>query len=323
MISRLKRWVGAAAGCTAAAALATVVLRATIADRTPLSAWIFYFVPLPLSALALVGAALLFAAATQPRPAIVAGFAAVSLYGFWTFAHTFHARDERCDDALPSDLRVVSWNVNHLRRGMDAVAERLETTDADIIGLVEGSDPSAKHLAFWRSRFPGHTVILPGGGLVLIVRGNVVTSGMRELIGISRLLVADVEIDGAPLRLALADLDASPRFDKKTLVERTFDAAGGDDTRPTIVMGDFNTPIDSLWFRAVRERYVHAFEKAGTGLLATWPAERPILAIDHIWAGPGLTATCARLEATPLSDHSMFRAVFRRDAIRATTAPPL
>ncbi len=320
MISPFKRWLPRAAGCTAAAALATVVLRATIADRTPLSAWVFYFVPLPLAALALVGAALLFAAAMRPRSAIAAACAAASLYGFWTFAHTFN---ERCEVALPSDLHVVSWNVNHLRRGMEAVADRLAATDADVIGLVEGSHPSAKHLAFWRSRFPGHTVILPGGGLVLIVRGNVVTSDMRELIGISRLLVADVEIDGAALRLALADLDASPRFDKKTLLERTFDAARGGDTLPTIVMGDFNTPIDSLWFRAVRERYVHAFEKAGTGFLATWPAEWPFLAIDHIWAGRGLTATCARLEVSPLSDHSMFRAVFRRGGIRATTEPPL
>ena len=320
MMTRLKRWLANAAKCATALATASVVLHATIADRTPLSAWVFYFVPLPVSALALLIAAILFVGAMRPRSALAAGAAALSLYGFWVFAHTF---DQPCESTDANGLRVVSWNVNHLRRGMDAVAAQLETTGADVIGLVEASHPSPKHLEFWRARFPGHTVLLPGGGLVLIARGDVVSTQMRELIGISRLLVADLEIDGAPLRVALADLDASPRFDKQALLQSTFDAAGHGETPPTIVMGDFNTPIDSLWFRAVRGTYVHAFEKAGTGLLATWPSERPLLAIDHIWAGPGLTATCARLEATPLSDHSMFRADFRRDPIPAPPGPPL
>jgi endonuclease/exonuclease/phosphatase (EEP) superfamily protein YafD len=320
MKTRLKRWLANAAKLAATFAIANVLLHATIADRTPLSAWVFYFVPLPLSALALLAAALLFSGAMRPRAALAAGIAAFSLYGFWAFAHTF---DEPCESSDASDLHVVSWNVNHLRRGIDAVAAQLEATGADVIGLVEASHPSPKHLEFWRGRFPGHTVLLPGGGLVLIVRGDVVSTQMRELIGISRLLVADLEIDGAPLRVALADLDASPRFDKKTLLQSTFDAAGAGEQLPTIVRGDFNTPIDSLWFRGVRGTYEHAFEKAGTGLLATWPSERPVLAIDHIWAGRGLTATCARLEATPLSDHSMFRADFRRDPIPAAPEPPL
>jgi vancomycin resistance protein VanJ len=318
MMARLKRWLATAAGCATAIALVSVVLHATIADRTPLSAWVFYFVPLPISALALLGAAVLFAVAMRLRPALATGAAALALYGFWTFAHTFH---EGCDGTGSSDLRVVLWNVNHLRRGMDAVAAQLETTGADVIGLVEASHPSPKHLAFWRARFPGHTVLLPGGGLVLLVRGNVLSTQMRELIGISRLLIADLEIDGAPLRVALADLDASPRFDKRALLQSTFDSATGGESSPTIVMGDFNTPIESLWFRPVRGKYVHAFEKAGSGFLATWPSDRPLLAIDHIWAGWGLTATCARLEATPLSDHSLFRADFRRDPIPDPVEP--
>lgn len=320
MMARLKRWIANAAKFAATLAIASVVLHATIADRTPLSAWVFYFVPLPLSALALLGAAILFVVAMRPRSALAAAVAALSLYGFWAFAHTF---DQPCESASANDLRVVSWNVNRLRRGMDAVAAQLEATGADVIGLVEASHPSPNHLDFWRARFPGHTVLIPGGGLVLIVRGDIVSTQMRELIGISRLLVADLEIDGAPLRVALADLDASPRFDKKALLQSTFDAAGAGETLPTIVMGDFNTPINSLWFRAVRGSYVHAFETAGSGLLATWPSERPFLAIDHIWASRGLTATCARLEATPLSDHSMFRANFRRNPIPAAPEPPL
>ena len=320
MRTTVRRILGATAWCTSTAALGALALRITIADATPLAAWVFYFVPLPLVALSLVTACVLFAGAMQSRSALAMLVAAAATYGFWIFAYTY---DAPCAPATSGSVRVLSWNVDRLRGGIDAVAERIAAADADVIGLVEASHPSEKHLAFWRSRFPSHTVLIPGGGLVLMVRGAVTATETRELIGISRLLAADVEMGGTPLRIVLADLDASPNFDKRTLLERTFEAAIGARDGPALIMGDFNTPIESRWFRGVRGRYAHAFEQAGSGLLATWPASRPLVAIDHIWAGGGLSAVCARLEATPVSDHSMFHAVLRVASIQPPAAPRL
>ena len=316
-MSRLRRFFRTAAFAAAGLALAIALLRVTIADLTPISAWVFYFVPLPLVAMVFGVAALLFAAALDARATLVAAIASLAVGAYWLETHMF---EHPCEDSGEGLVRVTTWNVNHLRRGADALAAQIAAGDPDVIGLVEASHPSESHLAFWRERFPEHDVLLPGSGLVLIVRGTIVSSSMRELIGISRVLTAEVEVDGAALRIVLADLDASPRFDKQTLIGRTFDAADVDPALPTVVLGDFNTPIESRWFHDVRRRYVHAFERAGAGLLASWPATRPLLAIDHVWVGESLTAVCARLEPTALSDHLLFRATLRLPPTQRATS---
>jgi endonuclease/exonuclease/phosphatase (EEP) superfamily protein YafD len=319
-MSRIRRLLLGAASAAAGLAAAILLLRVTIADLTPVSAWVFYFVPLPLVAGVLAVAALLSAVALAARATLAAALAALALSAYWLATHTF---DRPCDESGERLVRVVAWNVNDLRRGAEALAAQLAAADADVIGLVEASHPSESHLAFWRERFPEHDVLLPGSGLVLIVRGTIVASSMRELIGISRVLTAEIEVHGTPLRVVLADLDASPRFDKQQLIGRTFDAAAGEPPLPTIVFGDFNTPIESRWFRDVRRRYVHAFEQAGAGLLASWPATRPLLAIDHVWVGEGLAPTCARLEPTVLSDHLLFRATLRFAPTQRSAPRPL
>ncbi len=307
-MARLRRSLYALAWIVSGVAIAIGLLHFTVADLTPLSAWIFYFAPLPLVAALLAAAATLFAMALEGRFGLVAVLGAFALYGYWVVSHTY---EQPCDTTATDVVRVVSRNVNHLRRGADTVTAELAATGADVIGLVEASHPSEKQLAYWRERFPEHSVLLPGSGLVLLVRGNIASSSMRELNGISRSLAAEIEVHGRAVRLVLVDLDASPRFDKRTLISRTFDAAEAGPKMPTIVMGDFNTPIESRWFREVRRHYEHAFERAGSGFLATWPASRPLLAIDHIWTSAGLSAVCARLERTSSSDHLLFRAELR------------
>jgi endonuclease/exonuclease/phosphatase family metal-dependent hydrolase len=125
-------------------------------------------------------------------------------------------------------------------------------------------------------------------------------------VGISAALEADLEISGKKLRVVLADFDASPRFDKRLLTESLLGLAESPSGAPTILMGDFNMPIDSRWFVPFRKRYTHAFEQAGNGRLATWPAQIPLVALDHVWVSRGLRPVCAALAATGVSDHRAF-----------------
>ena len=55
------------------------------------------------------------------------------------------------------------------------------------------------------------------------------------------------------------------------------------DATPTIVAGDFNETPDSPWLRDVlRTGFTNAADGAGAGLVRTYPADRPVLAIDHV-----------------------------------------
>lgn len=289
----------------AAPAVAALALRATVADTWPVTAWVVYFVPPPLIAALLLTSALLFALAASPRTALVCALAGLAAGATWYATHEF----QRDCPTTRAPLRVLVWNVARGRTASwQQIADYAVDSDADVIGLLEAGPASDAQYRFWSERFPGHRLVLPGGGVVLLVRGAVESSRFRQLLGISSALTADLVVAGEAVRVVLVDLDASPRYDKRLLSEAALSISRSPDGRPVIVMGDFNMPLDSRWFRAFRTRFTHAFEAAGDGMLASWPARWPVVAVDHVWSSAGLAPVCARLLDTGLSDHRAFHA---------------
>jgi endonuclease/exonuclease/phosphatase (EEP) superfamily protein YafD len=266
-----------------------------------------YFAPLPLVAALFVVSGFWFATLAAWRGTLALVAAAAVALGAWHHNHYF---DAICHDPARK-LVVLEWNVARGRGvGWPSIAEYAEKTGADVIGLVEAGPSNGEQERFWRQRFPDYQVVLPGGGLALLVKGTVESSRFRQLLGISSMLTAEVAVDGEPLVVVLVDLDASPRFDKRRLNDAILSLVHRDRRAPAVVMGDFNTPIDSRWFLPFRQTMTHAFEAAGHGSIATWPAGFPLLAVDHVWSTPELAASCARIAATGLSDHRSFLAVF-------------
>lgn len=59
------------------------------------------------------------------------------------------------------------------------------------------------------------------------------------------------------------------------------------ETRPVLVVGDFNTPTESALFRRVWGRYTDSFLAAGWGWGYTFLGKSTTVRIDHILSGPG------------------------------------
>jgi endonuclease/exonuclease/phosphatase (EEP) superfamily protein YafD len=90
----------------------------------------------------------------------------------------------------------------------------------------------------------------------------------------------------SPVRLVGLHL-MGPTFDVEAWrrdAERLLDSLRPlSDATPTIVAGDFNETPDSPWLRdALRIGFTNAADGAGAGLVRTYPADRPVLAIDHV-----------------------------------------
>jgi endonuclease/exonuclease/phosphatase family metal-dependent hydrolase len=100
-----------------------------------------------------------------------------------------------------------------------------------------------------------------------------------------------VDVASNPLR------DRSPAF---AMVEETMApyVAG-----PLVVVGDFDTPRESVRFDSWRGPLVHAFEAAGSGWAPTWPVPLPVLALDHVWLSRSLTVRSCEHLWTTRSDH--------------------
>jgi len=280
-------------------ALVGALVRVTVRDASPFFAALYYALPwIVVSAcLGCAGAAWLLAGrARLGRTAVVF---AVVFAALWLSA-SLHGQPCRPG---PDDVRVLLLNTARGSAGWDEVARALPPFDVDIIGLVEAGGKGPARQKFWEDNFPEHHVYLPGGGLAILTRGDVRRINLHPLDGVSRYVDAEIDLEGRLIRVVLVDLDASPRFDRKGLITSVFRAASATADVPTIVMGDFNTPIDSRWFDRVRARLQHVFEAAGSGLFLTWPAPLPLVGIDHVWVSSGIEPRCATLESFGTSDH--------------------
>jgi len=289
-----------------AIALGALAVRLTLRDGLTWSAWTYYSTPLPVIAAVFVLAALASLATGARRTAMLCVLGGLLCASGWMFT------DYRTHECVASndEIRVAMWNVSRKTRNGDAIAdigEMMRPFDPHVIGLVEAGPSTPEHVARWRSAFPGYTVVMPRENLAVLWKGDIGRYGAGELDGISQYADVVGTIEQLEVRLVLVDLDASPRFDKQRIVPEVFRIAGEGDTRTTIVMGDFNTPLDSTAFVGARSRFQHAFEESGRGLPATWPSRVPLQSIDHVWLSSDLTPTCTTLVASRGYDHKQVR----------------
>ena len=115
------------------------------------------------------------------------------------------------------------------------------------------------------------------------MRGEILAQGYHRLPHNSHVAWVEVRLNGQRVRVALVDIVANIYISRELPVLRLTERLAGWDDRPLIVMGDFNTPVDSAWMTGIRARFQEAFLTAGEGYAPTWPLPIPVLKLDQIW----------------------------------------
>ncbi|GMU22052.1 MAG: hypothetical protein AMXMBFR13_21400 [Phycisphaerae bacterium] len=282
-------------------AVAGMVLRATLRDRVPLLSGVFYATPLIVAAGLCAAACGMWLRRRQWRLAGAAGGLAVVAAAWWHLS-TYVQR--------PVDLpaggdgeRVVLWNVGRGRLGWKAILRTLDGFDADLLGLIEtGEGPTAEE-QFWRERFPGYQVATPVYEMTLLARGPIEPHSSGDLDGGGRYVHHRVELNGRRLEVLLVDFKSNPLRSRRTPVARLLTLLNELAGRPLIVMGDFNTPIESAYLDLLRERMTYAFGAGGQGYDVTWPVPVPVLALDQVWVSAELRVRSCTLGWSGRSDH--------------------
>lgn len=268
-----------------------VFVRLLVKDCVAGFSMIYYATPPIVLALLAAGCATIWAKRRQWRHASVS-IVATFLFAIWWVSASYVR-----NDAPPPGpgLRVLFWNAARGAAGWPAVADQVRAWDADIVCMVEaGSDA-----AFWHSAFPDRETRTLGGGLVAIVKGRIHEASVVALAGRSRAAVLRLDA----LAVVLVDIDGAVYRHRGEAFGRLRTLLKPLQTGPLLVMGDFNTPRDSLFFESWRKDSLHAFEAAGSGFDATWPVPLPVLAIDHVWCGGGLRPLRCELLSSSSSDH--------------------
>lgn len=293
------------AGCVVA-----IVVRLTIRDRVPGIAALFYAAPPAVLAAGALGAAGLWGARRALRPAGMALVLALACAGWWRETAWF-SNDPL--PAAPGAVRLLFWNTSHGNGRWGEIARRIRASDADVIGLVEAQVERPSGESYWREAVPGYH-LHQGEGAAFLSRGRFLEPPSRHVIGPrSRCHEFVVEAQGRPLHILLVDLTSNPCSPRGGPIRALWGILEGRLSGPLVVMGDFNTPSDSVFLDPWRERLSNAFEARGRGLAATWPAPLPVLSLDQLWASPSVRILrCEHSGGWP-SDH---RSVLADVAVR-------
>lgn len=284
-----------------ATAVLGVMVHVSIKDRVPVVSAFFYATPLVVSGLLALGAGGLFLKAGTHRIGGLAAILGVLLLICWL--RTVHYRNGQSRQT--GSTRVMMWNVARPKGQWDGLRLAVSEHHPDLLGLVESGDLDEKPQAFWRTNFADYDVRCPGGGIVLLARGKIIRSGRATIGDRSRIAYFDVALSSRTVRAIVVDVDSNPLMNRRPVIEDVLRVARCEDGTPTFILGDFNTPNDSVWFDPLRHDFKHAFEAAGSGMFVTWPTYFPVLAIDHIWVPRSMQVVDAFLDSSPASDHRM------------------
>ena len=280
------------------------LIRVSVRDHIPGLDLLYYLLPFSVLGLLCLVAAALWLRHGSRLPAVACGVVGASLLVGGLAGH--HVGSACAEPE--GDLKIVLWNVARAKGGWTRLGQELRRTDADVIGLIEAGPPGERSAAFWKSTFPDYQVAQPGSGLVVLARGEVRDNGLLRFAPKSWMSFFDVSVRGRSFRVLLVDAQPIPPFNREPVMRGIVDAAQTDSDLPLVVMGDFNTPHDSVWLRPLRASMTNVFEVAGHGWLPTWPALLPFVAIDQVWVDGGFEARCSHQDFSWLSDHRRIRA---------------
>ena len=222
---------------------------------------------------------------------------ALACSGLW-LKGSFFCRDTA---VRPGDLHVMFWNCARGAVGWEALASHIRSCAPDVVGLVEAGGKDVH--ATWCRLLPGYELTDLDCGLLVATRGTVCGYTHGRYLPHGRCRTVRVQVDETPLTLLLVDIASSPLHSRRVPLGQLGWRASTMADEPLLVMGDFNTPMDSVFFASFRAHLRPAFETHGSGYAATWPVPIPLLAIDQVWANPLVTISRCTHGWTWCSDH--------------------
>jgi hypothetical protein len=217
----------------------------------------------------------------------------------------------RCDvawnvagDARSAAETLVFWNVGHDLVEDVAVVDGFLRTSPLVVGLVETGPLPPEWFDAWRRRWPDYQFVALHPGCLLAARGTTSNFGYRSLGRNSHAMWCDIERPGLPpVRAVVIDLAALPWRPRKEPLAKLEDLLKSWGMPTTVIMGDFNTPDDSVWFADLRRDFHEAFRTGGQGYVPTWPWPAPVLMLDHIWVPRAVRVRRAWRTVSWRSDH--------------------
>jgi endonuclease/exonuclease/phosphatase (EEP) superfamily protein YafD len=258
-----------------------VLLQLWLKDRHLLWTVFFYAMPKPCLALLAAGLALF----SKQSRRFMAGLSCVVITAWWLSA-SYRSGPEILSAASATkatdEVTMLYWNLAR-PAGLDAeMVALMKTWQPDIAAFVEPGKNVETLLAEYEKQLPGYRVAWMPRGILWLARVPSRYRDRGKLDGIGA--YARFDVDGLGPTFPVVVADVYPGRDRKAQLREALTHSL--DRRDAILVGDFNTPLESVFFEDYRVKFQNALEVAGTGFKETWPLGLPLLSLDHFWVGP-------------------------------------
>src|SRR5262249_7228875 len=110
--------------------------------------------------------------------------------------------------AATSSNRLMFWNAEHIKHGVDKAAAHVRSQNADIVGIVEAGNQRAKNQ--WQQLFTDRNVIPLEGEMLLITRGELIDKYFGELADRGRYNWLKVQLQDKTMNILLVDIFPNP-----------------------------------------------------------------------------------------------------------------
>lgn len=287
---------------------AGLLLQFGLKDRLPGLALLFYALPKPcLLALAV---ALALWPGTSRRLRLLALTLAGGLAAVW-LGPSLLSPARPALPPQPEDLRLLVWNVARPEGPHAGLIELVRARQPHLVAVIEPGRVEPDWLRAYEAALPGYRADWMPRGLLWLSR---VPSRYRErgkLEGIGAYARFEVSGPWPTFPVVVADVFAHLLHSRRGQLQEVL--AQAQDRSDALLVGDFNTPLESVFFQPWRVRYRQVFETSGNGLAETWPLGLPLLSLDQVWVGPDWQVVgVEKLWRLRDSDHAALWVVLRR-----------
>ena len=248
--------------------------------------WTLFFYAMPKPCLIGLAFALAIISRRVRWQQMIAMTVMISLTIWWIMtSHSLVRQNPPPVGKAKDEVTLLYWNLCR-PNGLDQEAvDLVREFQPHIAAFVEPGREAGSLTASYEALLPGFKAAWMPRGILWLSR---VPSRYRErgkLEGLGAYARFDVDGLGATFPVVVADVHPGLFHSREQQIREVF--AQSKDRPDAILVGDFNTPLESHFFDEPRQKFVNALDVKGSGFRETWPVGLPLLSIDHAWIGQG------------------------------------
>jgi len=221
------------------------------------------------------------------------------LTSYWLYS--FHGiNNNRLEE---NSNQIVFWNIanqKHIERSF--FKKHIISKKPDLIAFVEAKNISVSDLKYLTKLLPEYDIRILKGYMFIAVKGEILSTQFKYLETNSKFNHIVFKNNNQQYSVVLADVSANPFQSRQYDLESVLNHSNN--YKADIVLGDFNTPFESIHFEAYKKAY-SSFHSVSRGFTATWPLGLPLLELDQIWTGKTLQPILLNKYYHTSSDHAL------------------